>query len=168
MTKRLRLACIAVLIGLAGVPAGAQEREVPYWASIRVDEVNMRVGPGGSYRVAWVYRRKQLPVKVVRLMQGWRLIEDPDGDRGWMLGRFLTLDRGAIVTGEGLADMREQAELMEQQAERFYRAAAQRTPDADTRALLDQLAAAESAHCRTTICHRFGPILPVRRSRRAA
>ncbi|MCB2075116.1 MAG: hypothetical protein H6917_09940 [Novosphingobium sp.] len=110
MTKRLRLACIAVLIGLAGVPAGAQEREVPYWASIRVDEVNMRVGPGGSYRVAWVYRRKQLPVKVVRLMQGWRLIEDPDGDRGWMLGRFLTLDRGAIVTGEGLADMREQAD----------------------------------------------------------
>lgn len=70
----------------------------------------MRVGPGGSYRIAWVYRRKNLPVKVVRLMQGWRLVEDPDGERGWMLGRFLTLDRGAIVIGKGVAEMREQAD----------------------------------------------------------
>ncbi|MCA8880877.1 MAG: rubrerythrin family protein [Rhodobacteraceae bacterium] len=51
-----------------------------------------------------------------------------------------------LMESLSLDDMREQAELMEQQAERFYRAAAQRTPDADTRALLDQLAAAESAH----------------------
>ncbi|MCB2061211.1 MAG: hypothetical protein KDE21_11930 [Novosphingobium sp.] len=110
MLKRLRLALLALLIGFVGAPATAQEREVPYWASIRVDEVNMRVGPGGSYRIAWVYRRKNLPVKVVRLMQGWRLIEDPDGDSGWMLGRFLTLERGAIVIGKGLADMREEAD----------------------------------------------------------
>ena len=68
----------------------------------------MRVGPGVSYRIVWVYRRNNLPVKVVRLKEGWRLIEDPDGERGWMLGRFLSLKRSAIVRGEGLADMREQ------------------------------------------------------------
>jgi SH3-like domain-containing protein len=45
-------------------------------------------------------------VKVVRLMQGWRLVEDPDGARGWILRRLLNPARGALVTGEGLAEMR--------------------------------------------------------------
>lgn len=80
---------------------------MPYWAALRVDKVNMRVGPGEEYRIAWVYKRKQLPVRVVRLKEGWRLVEDPDGARGWMLARFLTRERGAIVSGTGLAEMRD-------------------------------------------------------------
>ena len=67
----------------------------------------MRVGPASTYNIAWVYHRKQLPLKVLRLKEGWRLVEDPDGTRGWMLGQFLSLERTAIVRGQGLADMRE-------------------------------------------------------------
>lgn len=67
----------------------------------------MRAGPGEDYRIEWVFHRPQLPVKVLRTMEGWRLVEDPDGARGWMLARFLTRQRGAYVRGEGLADMRE-------------------------------------------------------------
>lgn len=89
------------------VPAAAQETEVPYWASIRASEVNMRVGPGEDYRINWVYRRPHLPVKVLRMMEGWRLVQDPDGARGWMLARFLSRERGAIVKGKDLAEMRE-------------------------------------------------------------
>jgi SH3-like domain-containing protein len=96
---------VLVATGLAG-PAAAQNREVPYWATLRAEEVNMRVGPSEEYRIEWVYRRKGLPVKVVRLQQGWRLVEDPDGERGWIIARLLDPDRGAIVTGEGLAEMR--------------------------------------------------------------
>jgi SH3-like domain-containing protein len=96
---------------LLATPAMAQSApDVPYWAAIRASEVNMRVGPGEDYRIAWVYRRAQLPMKVLRVMDGWRLVEDPDGARGWMLARFLTRDRGAIVSGKGLAEMRESAE----------------------------------------------------------
>ena len=51
-----------------------------------------------------------------------------------------------LLESLSLDDMRKQAAEMEQQAERFYRAAAQRTTDADTRSLLNQLAAAETAH----------------------
>jgi len=105
--RRSVLAAACVLSAALAVPAAAQEAEVPYWAALRVDKVNMRVGPGEEYRIAWVYKRKQLPVKVVRLKEGWRLVQDPDGARGWMLARFLTRDRGAIVQGEGLAEMRE-------------------------------------------------------------
>jgi SH3-like domain-containing protein len=84
--------------------------EVPYWAAIRASEVNMRVGPGEDYRIAWVYKRKQLPLKVLRVMDGWRLVEDPDGARGWMLARFLARQDSAIVRGKGLAEMRETAD----------------------------------------------------------
>ncbi len=100
-------ACLALAMIAAAAPAGAENRKVPYWASLRADEVNMRVGPAEEYRIAWVYRRKQLPMKVLRLKEGWRLVEDPDGSKGWMLARFLTLDRGAIVKGDGPAEMRE-------------------------------------------------------------
>src|SRR5690606_18098246 len=102
MLRRLLL-CLAFV---CAVPANAQDREVPYWASLRVDEVNMRVGPSESYPVDWVYKRKHLPVKVVRLMQGWRLVRDRDGPQGWVVGGLLRPERSAIVGGEGLGPMR--------------------------------------------------------------
>jgi SH3-like domain-containing protein len=106
-----RLIAPALTILSLAAPAAAQEAaDVPYWAAIRSSEVNMRVGPGEDYRIAWVYRRAQLPMKVLRVMDGWRLVEDPGGTRGWMLARFLTRERGGIVTGKGLAEMREAGE----------------------------------------------------------
>lgn len=101
---------LALAAALPGTPAAAQDVEVPYWASLRVDKVNMRVGPGEDYRIAWVYRRVDLPVKVLRLKEGWRLVQDPAGVRGWMLARFLKRERGAIVQGQGLTEMRDSAD----------------------------------------------------------
>lgn len=102
---RRGLALLVLL--LLAMPAAAQEREVPYWASLRAGEVNMRVGPSENFPIEWVYRRQGLPVKVLRVLQGWRLVEDPDGARGWIVARLLTPDRGAIVVGDGLAELRE-------------------------------------------------------------
>lgn len=51
-----------------------------------------------------------------------------------------------LVENLGLERMRDEAEAMERQAERFYLAAANRTRDADTRKLLGDLAAAEAGH----------------------
>ncbi len=53
-----------------------------------------------------------------------------------------------LVENLGIERIREEAEAMEREAERFYMSAAQRTTDADTRKLLGDLAAAESAHQR--------------------
>lgn len=89
-------------------PVHAQDREVPYWASMRFDEVNMRVGPSQEYKIDWVYKRKGLPVKVVRLREGWRLVQDPDGAQGWIAQSQLTPERTALVIGEGLADLRDE------------------------------------------------------------
>lgn len=104
------LAVSLIAAGLCSAPGAAQDREVPYWASIRADEVNMRVGPSENYPIEWVYVREGVPVKVLRLMQGWRLVQDPDGAQGWVVGRLLSLDRRAIVIGEQLAAMRESSD----------------------------------------------------------
>lgn len=102
------LAAVFALFTLVSAPAAAQEREVPYWATIGTSKLNMRVGPSVNYRIAWVYKREGLPVKVVRVVDGWRLIRDPDGAEGWVVARLLDADRSAVVVGEGLAALREE------------------------------------------------------------
>lgn len=88
-------------------PAFAQDRETPYWASLRANEVNMRVGPSEEYAIDWVYHRAHLPVKVVRIKEGWRLVRDPEGAEGWIVARLLSPDRSALVIGEDPAPMRD-------------------------------------------------------------
>lgn len=51
-----------------------------------------------------------------------------------------------LIENLGLERMRDEAEAMERDAEAFYRKAAARTSDADTRKLLGDLAAAEAGH----------------------
>ena len=57
----------------------------------------MRVGPGKNYPGSWLYKRRDLPVRVLKVQPNWRLIEDPDGQRGWMLVTLLSDRRTAIV-----------------------------------------------------------------------
>ena len=92
-------------------PAAAQsEVELPYWASISVDEARMRKGPSPDVPVMWEYRRRDLPVKVVARHENWRKVEDPDGTQGWMAARLLSRTRTAIVTGT-IRPMREDASV---------------------------------------------------------
>jgi len=87
-------------------PLSAQDRTLPYWASLRYEKVNMRVGPSAEYPVTWVYLRQGLPVKVVRVREGWRLVEDHEGTQGWVASSQLDPARGGLVIGSGLAEVR--------------------------------------------------------------
>ena len=91
-----RWVVLATLLSLA-TTAIAQEKRPPYWASIASGEAMMRTGPGKNYPGTWLYKRRDLPVKVVKTYPNWRLIEDPDGTRGWMLVTLLSDRRTAIV-----------------------------------------------------------------------
>lgn len=105
---RIPFRALGAVLLILSAPLMAQDTQTPYWASIRKSEpINMRVGPGEDYRILWVYQRQNLPMKVLRIKEGWRLVEDPDGARGWVLARFLTRDRGAIIKGKEPAPMRE-------------------------------------------------------------
>jgi len=102
---RILAPCLVALL-LPTAAQAADDDAVPYWATVDTDLANLRVGPGETYKIEWVYRRRNLPVKVVRREGPWRLIVDPDGDKGWMRDLLLSRQRGAVVTGEGNAEMR--------------------------------------------------------------
>jgi len=94
--------------------AAHDEKDIPYWGSIRAETANMRVGPGEDYRINWIYRRQHLPIKVLRAMEGWRLIEDPDGARGWMLAKFISREREGYVIGKEAVPMHQTPEFTSQ------------------------------------------------------
>lgn len=97
----LILGVLAALSLLAGHDtANAQaEVKVPYWASVQKDEAFARAGPMATYQIEWVFRRKNLPVKVIKRYGVWRQIVDPSGWTGWMHSNMLSRKRTAIVTG---------------------------------------------------------------------
>ena len=87
---------VALLLAVA-TSASAQEKKPPYWASIASGEAMMRTGPGRNYPGTWLYKRRDLPVRVIQVYPNWRKIEDPDGEQGWMLVTLLSDRRTAII-----------------------------------------------------------------------
>jgi SH3-like domain-containing protein len=94
---RLRGVIAALLVAATAAPAAAQDKQPPYWASIASGEAMTRTGPGKNYPGVWLYKRRDLPVRVLKRYETWRMIQDPDGSRGWMLVTLLSDRRTAIV-----------------------------------------------------------------------
>ena len=72
---------------------------LPRYASLKSDDVNMRVGPNERYPVIWTYKRRELPVRIEREFDIWRLVEDLDGIKGWVHQATLTGRRTFVITG---------------------------------------------------------------------
>jgi SH3-like domain-containing protein len=65
--------------------------------SIKGDNVNARVGPGGNYKVRCIYVVCGLPVVVVAKYDTWYKIVDPDGDECWIHKSMLSPRRRVVV-----------------------------------------------------------------------
>ncbi len=72
---------------------------LPRFAALRSDEVNLRSGPGARYPIEWVYKRRDLPVKIEREFEVWRLVQDQEGVKGWVHQATLAPRRTAAVLG---------------------------------------------------------------------
>lgn len=105
MTVRTAILALTGTILLVAGPAQAQTRKPPYWASISRDEARMRVGPSLDYPASWVYQRRDLPLKVIEVLDQWRKVEDPDGTQGWMHVSLLS-GRGTAIIKGGVAPLR--------------------------------------------------------------
>jgi SH3-like domain-containing protein len=82
---------------------------LPRYASLKTGDVNMRSGPGSRYPVIWTYKRFELPVRIEREFDVWRLVEDMDGIKGWMHQATLTGRRTFVITGTDPRTMRAEA-----------------------------------------------------------
>jgi SH3-like domain-containing protein len=97
----LALALLAVL--LAAVPAGAAEKDedglpLPRFASTRSAPINVRVGPGLKYDVAWIFNRSKTPIEIIAEFDIWREVRDFDGTEGWIQQNLLSGDRAGLVS----------------------------------------------------------------------
>ena len=70
---------------------------LPRFVSLKADEVNARVGPGGDYQIAWVFRRAGLPVEAVAEFENWRQVRDASGSTGWVNAGPTSARRTAVV-----------------------------------------------------------------------
>lgn len=125
--SRLALALLLlVAAAMAAAPAGAELRPrgepgvvggvgtvtglpIPRFVSLGSDKVNLRVGPGLRYPIAWVYVRRGLPVEVVAEFELYRKIRDTDGTEGWVHRNLLSGRRTVLVTG-GLRSLHRRAD----------------------------------------------------------
>lgn len=74
--------------------------DIPRFVSMRSSKANVRRGPTLEHKIDWVFERAGLPVVVRAEFGHWRLIEDAQGDGGWV---HRALIMGA-VTGLVLQD----------------------------------------------------------------
>lgn len=114
MAKQIKFSSVQAALAAAfllstGALAQSQQK-TPYWVSLDEAEARMRTGPSTEFPVKWVYKRQNLPLKVVAVHSVWRKVEDPDGDQGWMHVRLLSPKRSAVVIGSGLGTLREAPE----------------------------------------------------------
>ena len=105
--RNLAPAVLALAAACLAVPAhaGSHAQNPPFWGALREQKVYMRVGPGQDYGIRFIYERQHLPVRVLRVWQGWYFVEDPDGSRGWMLAKFVSGEHTGLVKGRGGAEI---------------------------------------------------------------
>ena len=99
------LVAAAVLSGAAGTASRHEKTLVgsvthlplPRFASLRSDDINLRVGPGRRYPIAWILHRRFLPVEIKREFKEWRQIRLPDGTEGWVHSGTIVARRSFYV-----------------------------------------------------------------------
>lgn len=90
----LALAPASAYAQAAGNPSGLP---LPRFVTTRSTPINVRVGPGTKYDVAWVYVKAGLPVEIVQEFDTWRKIRDLDGSEGWVHQNLLSGGRAGYV-----------------------------------------------------------------------
>lgn len=81
-----------------GVRVGPSGLPLPRFVSLKSNQVNVRVGPGQDYDVAWIFVKGGLPVEVIQEFDNWRRIRDAAGNDGWVFHSLLSGRRTALVT----------------------------------------------------------------------
>ncbi len=97
-----RLPWLLLVMALLAPSAFAQSNPsglpLPRFASTRSEPINVRVGPGQKYDIAWTYLKSGVPVEIIQEFDTWRRIRDADGSDGWIHQNLLAGTRHGYVT----------------------------------------------------------------------
>ena len=67
------------------------------WGSLKYNKTYLRTGPSKDNKVIWVYKRKGLPIKVIRKKDDWYLILLPENQKGWINSSQFSKKRMALI-----------------------------------------------------------------------
>lgn len=70
------------------------------WCALKSNTVNVRTGPGKRYPIKWVYKRRDMPLKVTANYEEWVKIEDFEGTTGWVHPSMVSEKHTFIVNDE--------------------------------------------------------------------
>lgn len=95
---RAFIAACAILLCLhLGASRASAADDLPRFASLRAERVNVRSGPGVQYPISWVFVRRGLPVEITAEFEFWRKVRDRDGSEGWIHQSLISGSRTALV-----------------------------------------------------------------------
>lgn len=70
---------------------------LPRFVSLKAAEGNVRRGPSLSHRIDWVFKRRDMPLRITAEHGHWRRVEDRDGLGGWVHYSLLSGSRTVII-----------------------------------------------------------------------
>ena len=76
---------------------------LPRFVSMKASEGNVRRGPSLSHRIDWVFKRRDMPLRITAEHGHWRRVEDRDGMGGWVHYSLLSGTRTVLVEQDMLA-----------------------------------------------------------------
>ncbi len=76
------------------------------WASLKYNKTYLRTGPSKDNKVIWVYKRKGLPLKILRKKNEWNEVLLPFSQKGWINSSQISKKRNVIIqNNKSLSDM---------------------------------------------------------------
>lgn len=103
LLRALRPLLLISLLLAPGVGVSAETPSglpLPRFVTTRSTPINVRVGPGLKYDVAWIYKIAGTPVEIIQEFDVWRKIRDVDGSEGWVHQNMLSGNRAGYVLPE--------------------------------------------------------------------
>lgn len=70
---------------------------LPRYVSMKAAEGNVRRGPSLTHRIDWVFKLRDMPLRITAEHGHWRRVEDRDGVGGWVHYSLLSGARTVIV-----------------------------------------------------------------------
>ena len=76
------------------------------WLSLKYDKTYLRSGPSKQNKVLWTYKKKGLPIKLIRKKGDWYEVEMPERITGWISSTQISFKRRVLVISDELIDIR--------------------------------------------------------------
>ena len=76
---------------------------LPRFVSLKASEANVRRGPSLEHRIDWVFRHRDMPLRVTAEFGHWRRVEDNEGQGGWIYYTLLSGVRTVLIEADGTA-----------------------------------------------------------------